>query len=68
MDWQQLVSLTVVGAAAGLLLRGKFRRRRFSFERDAHCGCSAGRNFVPPPAIVFRARKGERPQVFVKMK
>src|ERR1041384_2327063 len=34
VDWQQLVSLLIVAGAAVWLLAGKFRRRRFSFERD----------------------------------
>ena len=68
MDWQQLVSLTIVGMAAGLLLRSRFRPRKFSFERDTHCGCTAGHGPAPQHSIVFHARKGERPQIIVKMK
>ena len=78
MDWQQLVALTIVAVAAALLVGSKFRRRKFSFERETHCGgCAAGRydprsmtsSFVtPPPSVIFHARKGERPQVLIKMK
>ncbi len=68
MDWQQLVSLTIVGAAAVLLAASRFRRRRFSFERDTHCGCAAVPQSSPQSSIVFRARKGERPEVRVKMR
>jgi hypothetical protein len=67
MDWQQLVSLTIVGTAAVLLLAGKVRSRRFRFGRDGHCGCAVSPS-TPPPSVVFHARKGERPRVFVKMK
>ena len=68
MDWQQLVSLTIVSAAAVLLLRAKFRPRKFSFQRDTHCGgCSQG-NTPPQHSIIFRARKGERPQIVIKPK
>jgi hypothetical protein len=67
MDWQQLVALTIVGIAAALLLWSRFRPRKFSFQRDTHCGCS-GDHHSPPPSIVYRARKGESPQVIVKMK
>ena len=64
MDWQQLVSLVIVASAAVLLVGSKFRRRKFSFERDTHCGCAAvRREAVPASSIVFRARKGERPEV-----
>jgi hypothetical protein len=68
MDWQQLVSLVVVASAAVLLLGSKFRRRKFSFARDTHCGCATSAGASPHSSIVFRARKGERAQVLVKMK
>lgn len=68
MDWQQLVALGVVASAAVLLLGSRFRRRRFSFERDTHCGCAAVQESCPQGSIVFRARKGARPEVRVKMR
>lgn len=68
MDWQQSVSLAIVGAAAVLLLHGRFRRRKFSFERETHCGCAGSRQDLPQYSVVFHARKGERPQVLLKMK
>jgi len=67
MDWQQLVSLAIVGTAAVLLFRGRWRRRKFSFERDTHCGCGSGSQ-APRMSVVFHARKGAQPQVIVKMK
>ena len=68
MDWQQLVSLVVVASAAVLLLGSKFRKRKFSFERNTHCGCAADQGLAQRSSIVFRARKGERAQVLVKMR
>jgi hypothetical protein len=68
MDWQQLASLVIVAAAAALLAASRYRRRKFSFARDSHCGCSAVYESSPQASIIFRARKGERAQVFVKMK
>jgi hypothetical protein len=68
MDWQQFVSLAVVAAAATALVGSRFRRRKFSFARDTHCGCAALSRTTPQHSIVFRARKGERPQVIVRMK
>jgi len=65
MDWQQLVSLAIVGSAAGFLLWSKVRRPKFSFKRDTHCGCVAA--VSPQASIVFHARKGERPQVRVRV-
>ena len=68
MDWQQLVSLMIVAAAAGLLLAGKFRRRRFSFQGETPCGCGGVSRAGAQGSVVFRARKGGRPEVLVKMK
>jgi hypothetical protein len=65
MDWQQLISLAIVAAAAGLLSWSRFHRRQFSFH--THCGCSAAGSTPPQGSIVFHARKGERPSVLVKM-
>lgn len=69
MDWQQLVSLTIVGAAAVLLLRGKLQRRKFSFSRNTHCGgCASSGNTASAPSVVYHVRKGERPEIVVKMR
>ncbi len=68
MDWQQLVSLAVVAAAAVMLLGRNLNRRKFSFERDTHCGCGPVWGDSCPPSIVFHARKGERAEVRVKMR
>ena len=63
-----MVSLVVVASAAVLLLGGTLRRRKFSFERDTDCGCGAVGEPAPQGSIVFRARKGARPEVRVRMK
>ena len=68
MDWQQLVSLVVVASAAVLLVGSRFRRRKFSFQGGTHCGCAGGPESSPQSSIVFRARKGVRPEVRVKMR
>jgi hypothetical protein len=68
MDWQQLVALLIVALAAALLVWGRVRRRKFQFGRDTHCGCSSPAGSALQSSIVFHARKGERPRVFVKLK
>jgi len=68
MDWQQWASLGIVAAAAGLLGWGRFRRRKFSFARDTHCGCTAAHPQNQQSSITFRARRGERPEVLMKMR
>jgi hypothetical protein len=68
MNWQQAVSLAIVAVVAGMFLWGRLRRRKFSFARDTHCGCSAPGQAEAKSSIVFHARKGERPAVVVKMK
>ena len=67
MDWQTLVALFIVAATAGLLLWGKFGPRKFSFQRGTHCGCAALPSSAPQGSILFRARKGKRPEVLLKM-
>ena len=68
VDWQQAVALLIVASAVGLLVWGRVRRRRFSFERDTHCGCSTVDAAASQQSIVFRARKGERPQILMRNK
>jgi hypothetical protein len=63
-----MVSLVIVASAAALLAGSKCRRRKFSFERGTLCGCVAVRESSPQSSIVFRARKGQRPEVRVKMR
>jgi hypothetical protein len=67
-DWQTVVSLVIVAAAAAGLLWAKFRKRKFNFHRDTHCGCATPDQSTTHQSIIFRARKGERPQVVVKRK
>ncbi len=68
MDWQQLIALLIVAATALLLVWSKLRRRKLSFARDTHCGCGAIQEPPPSGSIVFRARKGHRAEVLVKMR
>ena len=67
MDWQAWVSLMIVTAAAVLLAGGRLRHRKLGFQRDARCGCAAVPSSAPQGSIVFRARKGKRPEVLLKM-
>jgi hypothetical protein len=68
MDSQQFVSLVIVAVTASALVWRRIRRRKFSFECDTHCGCSATNLSSPQSSIVFHARKGGRPQILMKMK
>jgi hypothetical protein len=68
VDWQQLVSLTVVGVTAAIMLYSRFRPRKFALARATHCGCSSTNQSRPGNTVVFRARRGERPQILFKMK
>jgi hypothetical protein len=68
MEWQQMVSLIIVATAACGLLWSKFHRRKFSFARDTHCGCAAMSRTAPQHSIVYRARRGQRPEVLFKLR
>jgi len=67
MDWQQTTALLIVAITAALLLASRFRRRKFSFQRDTHCGCSSSGG-AQKSSIIFHARKGEQPRTILKMK
>lgn len=62
MDWQQPVALGVVAATAAIFLWRRFKPRRFSFERDTACGCSAPPGQTPP-GLVIQGRRGEQATV-----
>jgi hypothetical protein len=70
MYWQQVASLAIVGVAAALFLRALFRPRKFSFQRETHCGgCSLkGSGAAPQYSVVYHTRKGERPEILIKPK
>jgi hypothetical protein len=68
MDWQEILALSIVAVTAAIFLRNKFRPKKFSFQRDTHCGCSSPSQSAPGHSIVFHARKGERGQIIMKMK
>jgi hypothetical protein len=66
MDWQKIAALGVVAATAGLFLWAKLRRRKFSFERHTHCGCSTAGAPGAGTSIIFSARKGGRAKIIMK--
>ena len=67
MGWQETVALSIVTLTAGAFLWSRLRPRRFNFQQQTHCGCGSPSQSASRPSIIFRARKGERPQVIVKM-
>lgn len=69
MDWQTIAALAVVAGTAGVFLARTWpRRRKFSFQRQTHCGCGTAGQAGGKNSVVFHARKGQRAQVIVKMK
>jgi hypothetical protein len=68
MNWQQVAALVIVGLTAAIFLFSKFSRRKAGSGCGAGCGCSASSAAPPRESVVFHARKGERPQIIVKMK
>jgi hypothetical protein len=68
MDWQEFLALSIVAATGAIFLTNKLRPKKFSFQRDTHCGCSNPGQSAPGNSIIFHARKGERGQVIMKMK
>ena len=68
MDWQEIVALSIVVATVAIFLGNQFRRKKFNFQRDTHCGCSNPIAAARGSSIIFHARKGERGQIIMKMK
>lgn len=69
MNWQQVVSLLIVATAGGLFLRSHLLRRKLSLVRNLPCGgCPGQSSRRPQHTIIYRAKKGERPQIILKQK
>lgn len=68
VDWQQVTALAIVAVTIALFVGVKLRtRRRAKMPCDSHCGC-AGASNPPKETVTYRARKGERPEIIVKMR
>ena len=68
MDWQQITALGIVALTAALFVLARLRRKRKAgLPCDSHCGCSTA-NKANSPSVIYHARKGERPEIIVKMK
>jgi hypothetical protein len=65
MDWQQAVTLGIVALTAGVFVWSRLRPRNLNQRCGAGCGCSGAASSRSVPAITFRARKGERPQIIM---
>jgi hypothetical protein len=66
MDWQETTALLTVAATAAVFVWRRLRPRKFSFERDTHCGCSVPGADSAHRSILLHARKGEQPRIIVK--
>lgn len=69
MDWQQIVTLSIVAVTIALFVRARWRRRTAKLPCGTYCtfasrspGQGAGQS------IIYHARKGERPEIIVKMR
>jgi hypothetical protein len=65
MDWQQLVSLIIVGTTALAFVWANRRLRQRRGGCDSLCGCSPS-GLTQPQGLIFHGRKGKRPRVVVK--
>jgi hypothetical protein len=65
MGWQEMAALAIVAATASIFVWKAMQPRRLKFQSAGPCGCSS--QAAPPrQTILFRARKGERPQIVVR--
>lgn len=68
MDWQQGIALLIVLVTASLFVRGWWKRRSDQSVCGSQCGCAGSGTATPPKvSVVYRARKGERPQIITRM-
>jgi hypothetical protein len=67
VNWQQVAALVIVAVTAVLFIRARVRRRKGKLPCDSHCGCVNSAN-LPKESVVYRARKGQRPEIIVKMR
>ncbi|MCU0771988.1 MAG: hypothetical protein MUE94_09525 [Verrucomicrobia bacterium] len=67
MDWQQGIALLMVGLTAALFLRAWRRRAGARFGCGSQCGCDRAQTSPPRGSVIYRARKGERPQIITRL-
>lgn len=66
--WQEPAALSIVALTALALLGAALRRRRRTPVRPARCGCGAGQPPAPVASILLRGRKGQTPQLIVRLR
>lgn len=68
MDWQQATALSIVALTAALFVFARLRRKQKpGLPCDSHCGCARA-NAPAPPSVTYHTRKGERPEIIIKLK
>jgi hypothetical protein len=69
VNWQELLALGIVAVTAGLFVRSWVAGRRGGkLTAKGGCGCSGSGGLQGGNSVVYRARRGEKPEVVVKMK
>jgi hypothetical protein len=68
VDWQQIVVAVVVLVTVALFVRHFLRLRNAPPGVGHDCGCSRGSGPAEKSSIIVRGKKGERPEVVVRMK
>ena len=47
VDWQETTALAITAATVGAFVWARWRRRKFRFQRDTHCGCASANQSTP---------------------
>ncbi len=68
MGWQEWVALTIVALTAAAFVWARFRPHKVHGVRRSVCSCAADSILPYQESIIFRARKGARPEIVVRMK
>ncbi len=68
MVWQETAALSIVGLTGVTFVWRAWRARRFRTSEATRCECGSVGGVNSAPSVIYRARKGERPQILVRYK
>jgi len=67
MDWQEATALAIVALTAAVMAWSVLRPRRPGKQSGSGCpGCGAGGGSPSRETLILHARKGKRPEVWIR--
>jgi hypothetical protein len=65
MAAQEFAALAIVAVTAGIFAWRLLRPRQFHSRKGSACGCPGSSSAPPTERIIFKARKGQTPQILI---